>query len=636
MLRKTIIPALFQFFTIYAYAQTSNFTYIPEKPKPGEVITIFYEPSGKLKGTTGPIETVVYQQGGGNEQADNLELHREGGKYTGSFRTDTVMDFVYLSFSVNNQYDNNNNEGYCIHLYQNNEIRKGSYISEFTLYQYFGSRAGVETDNEMALAALEKEFSSFPESKKPNLLNQIRLQMSLNREASMTIAQKTIESLIKSGLIDETDYTNLAGLYELAKLPEQAKLINAMKKDKIPGGNWARNEKIEYFYAEKDPAKKETLLNEINELIKNNIEWKEYKNSLDEYKSHVAAAYLEKVNMTKVREISATINEKSLLALFFNHITMDMLTKNEHLDIVEEISAFTTEYAKSQWQQSSTNRPSYITEKEWRLQKKNAYAQYEDTYARVLYRKGDYKKGYLYAKDAAISLSGSNEPDYNTTYSLLAEKIFPSKKIKPELETFVKNGAAANEIINILKDIYAKNKKDTFGFSNYISILQKKNSLNIAEQIRKSVISEKTPSFALYNINGQKVDFSELKGKVIVIDFWATWCGPCKASFPGMQKMVTKYKDNPDVKFFFIDTWENAEDKRKNAADFIKENNYTFEVLLDNDNTVVEDFKVEGVPKKFVIDKSGKIIFKTIGYSGSEDRLIAELSAMIEIASESK
>src|SRR5690606_21153544 len=122
------------------------------------------------------------------------------------------------------------------------------------------------------------------------------------------------------------------------------------------------------------------------------------------------------------------------------------------------------------------------------------------------------------------------------------------------------------------------------------------------------------------------------KGKVVVVDFWATWCGPCKASFPGMQKMVSKYQDKDDVKFIFIDTWESVENKEKNASEFITKNNYSFHVLMDNDNKVVEQSKVEGIPTKFVIDKQGRIRFKSVGFDGSDDKLMKELTAMIDMA----
>ena len=99
-----------------------------------------------------------------------------------------------------------------------------------------------------------------------------------------------------------------------------------------------------------------------------------------------------------------------------------------------------------------------------------------------------------------------------------------------------------------------------------------------------------------------------------------------------MQKAVTKFKNDPDVKFVFVDTWETSDNKEKNAADFIAKNKYDFHVLMDNDSKVVEQFKVEGIPTKFVIDKNGIIRFKEVGFDGSDDKLITELSAMIDMA----
>jgi len=99
-----------------------------------------------------------------------------------------------------------------------------------------------------------------------------------------------------------------------------------------------------------------------------------------------------------------------------------------------------------------------------------------------------------------------------------------------------------------------------------------------------------------------------------------------------MQQAVDKYQSDPNVAFVFVDTWENVSDKEKNAGDFIKNNAYTFNVLMDNDNKVVTSFGVSGIPTKFVVDKLGKIRFKSVGYAGSTDALVEEIGLMIEIA----
>ena len=200
------------------------------------------------------------------------------------------------------------------------------------------------------------------------------------------------------------------------------------------------------------------------------------------------------------------------------------------------------------------------------------------------------------------------------------------------MEDFIKSGKATADMKEGLKRLYIKEKGSEAGFEDYITALQKESYLKMVEELRKSMLNETAPTFALLGLDGNKVNLTDLKGKVVVVDFWATWCGPCVASFPGMQKMVNKYKENPDVKFIFIDTWEQGENKKKNAADFIEKNKYNFQVLLDEDNKVIEQYKVEGIPTKFVIDKNGMIRFKSVGYDGSDDKLMSELTAMIDLA----
>lgn len=137
------------------------------------------------------------------------------------------------------------------------------------------------------------------------------------------------------------------------------------------------------------------------------------------------------------------------------------------------------------------------------------------------------------------------------------------------------------------------------------------------------------PEFSLYDTDGKLVTGSSLKGKVIVLDFWATWCVPCQASFPAMQRVVNKYKADKEVVFLFVNTMERDKDVQSWIAKFKKEHSYSFRILLDKDNKVDAAFDVAGLPTKIIIDKSGMIRFTTMGFEG-DSSLEKELISMIE------
>jgi thiol-disulfide isomerase/thioredoxin len=114
--------------------------------------------------------------------------------------------------------------------------------------------------------------------------------------------------------------------------------------------------------------------------------------------------------------------------------------------------------------------------------------------------------------------------------------------------------------------------------------------------------------FTLANLDGAYVRLSDLNGKVVVLDFWATWCGPCIGSFPRMQELVNQFQ-NDSVEFLFINSWERQEpDKtREKVIKFLEDNGYNFNVLFDFNDEVISRYKVQGIPSRFLIDRNGNL-----------------------------
>lgn len=178
-------------------------------------------------------------------------------------------------------------------------------------------------------------------------------------------------------------------------------------------------------------------------------------------------------------------------------------------------------------------------------------------------------------------------------------------------------------------------------------VASQKTSVNkaaILKNVQDNLVDEAVNPLTLKDIDGNPVsiDAAAGNGKVTVIDFWATWCKPCIASFPAMQQVMEQYRNNPSVQFFFICTMEQG-DAVKNAKAFMAKNPYPFKVLMDEKTDDMNMYKAYstykatgGIPYKLVIDSRGHVRARTSGFSGNDQELITELSAMIDIALKSK
>jgi peroxiredoxin len=115
-------------------------------------------------------------------------------------------------------------------------------------------------------------------------------------------------------------------------------------------------------------------------------------------------------------------------------------------------------------------------------------------------------------------------------------------------------------------------------------------------------------NFTLVDLHGKNWTLKDLQGKVVLLNFWATWCPPCRKEMPDLEALYLKLKDKDQG---FVVLAISDEDASK-VSPFLAERNITYPVLLDPGRKVNEQFRIEGIPKSFVYDRSGKLVAQSI------------------------
>jgi thiol-disulfide isomerase/thioredoxin len=180
------------------------------------------------------------------------------------------------------------------------------------------------------------------------------------------------------------------------------------------------------------------------------------------------------------------------------------------------------------------------------------------------------------------------------------------------------------------REAYSRVKGSDAGFEERLKEARDAARTELTARLRTQRGDKAAADFTLPALDGTQVSLAGLRGKVVIVDFWATWCGPCKMSFPTLQKVYEKYRGDDRVAILALDCWERVHgaEREQLVTKFLTDNKYTFPVLYDT--STVEKYGVTGIPTKFVIDREGRIAFTAIGFDGAE-KMWDELTAQIDL-----
>lgn len=527
---------------------------------------------------------------------------------------ESIKYFVAAIVDGKKVVDNNKNTGYDVFLDSSNPANIGKCIAaRIELINYANnvltSKLNLKLDSkpESIVAEYNKLYAKYPKMKEDSsYLYYLFLKEPSDKakiKAEMLAFAKKCEKN------NTEDYLLAAAIiYGKFEMTDKMKQIQNQMLVKYPRGKFASSKFFSDFVEHQD--KTETyVLERINLYTTSfdeiNVGFK------DEFYFYLIKTALDNKNFQKIAEYENLLSSKIEAAGFYNNYAwnlsgQDLVTPAKDIDFAEKISKRSLDILADLQKQSDF--PDDFN---------GSYNMYGDTYALILYKLNRFDEAFQY-QDKVNQLGGLDTGG-KERYAGIMEKVKGPEVTKKYIEDEISKGINSKVLLTQLETIY---EKLNLPLDNFKAIKAK--SIETANANAKTDMVKKFGStvainFSLKNLEGKVINLSDLKGKVVVLDFWATWCGPCKASFPAMQELVTKYKDK-NVEFLFVNTWEKGKDNEttEKVTKFINDKKYSFNVVFDFDDAVTTKYQVQGIPTKVLIDKNGNLV----SFPGSEKDLM--------------
>jgi thiol-disulfide isomerase/thioredoxin len=557
----------------------------PAYPERGQTVIITYDPSvpGALIPATGGPIAVVFSYSNFYNQAWRMNMQRTGNKWTSSFVLPDYATFATFYLESGDLVDKPaKDRHYEIGVYKNKiPVKDASLYKAYSQSAQMG-KSPLLADKQGAL--YKEELGRYPDNYEARL-RLLTYEMSkattakekaqFRAQAQQVIADKFHAAPTERGNINKVTMGYLI-IGENTRLDSIRRVI----RERYPDSGVGRELMTEAVAQGKDTARQISFFE--NELKK---ETPENTESFTEMHSILFQYYAVKKDSTKAlyhaRFITSRGKEDPYKLLSWQRIAQTLLDNHLALDSARSYA----QQALDSVQHYPVGVIRYFPETGY------IYPAVEDSVRQATIRKGS--------------------RHLNSILGLIAMKQQQFAVADKRMEAAVDEDADKETLDNA-----AAYYQQTNNTSKLAQLQEFRKQLLIAK-VKKQRINRPAPPLTNFvDMKGKPVSAASLMGKIVVIDFWATWCVPCMQEMPYLQNLYNQYKENPDVVFMIINS--GAKNTLADAQGWSGNKKYSFPVYYNTDPEIADKFRFNIIPASYLINKEGNIIFSNIGFEGPE------------------
>lgn len=604
----------------------------PAQPKKGELITFTYNPKGGKFANDTLITATVIITDGFDLTSKKIDIIKDGELYRGKFQTDTATLVIIFAFSANKVWDHASKEGYIYPIYDNTKPVNGALtaMADFYVSKTMKTIYAAEPDYQKAVDLLEKEMELYPQNKDKasSLQKYYGARYRLNPLKGKAEILAYIKSIDQQQQITDIDYYKKYRLYEILEMKiEMESALESISK-LFPNSPVIFSRRYKEALTPSAAEEMEALGNKLI-VDYDMIHGKQFSSSTNSVFRALNQAYLKEFNLPKFYFYLNKLNEPGSRLIDLISAATYLAETRRELAQAEKIANWGLHLIDTLSLSKSSLSPQRLKARRIEL---------TGVLGRIYYERGQFDDAYTALKIAHQENSEKLAfiPVY---YGLVLVKKRDYKSARPLLADAIKLGMIDDELVLAFKEAFINGGGTLSDYHVQLASLKEAANVNKKSMLEKIMQKTPAPNFTLMDNKGKRVSLSAYKGKIVVLDFWATWCVPCLEAFPGMNKLAKKYEDDKDVVFLFINTSETfTKDLTKNINSYLKKQGYNFHVLIDEKqvidgvNTYIAKtlYNASAIPLKVVIDKMGNIRFRSTGYLGSDEKVVEELSNFIE------